>query len=262
MARARSNSRTLLSLTLAGSAALAAPREARAVVGGGFGLAGFSMQFYNVCSPLGGTTYSCSQAGIRVDPVGTVSHVRMTLDYDWSGPTFTFNAGLSGPLCAFSVGGSCPPANPGSGMEPFVPGINLFTTLPDVAGAPLPGSPIFSVIDNGLAVTLEYQLPAPIAVRTETNFFLFVFDYIVPKTIDISTVAVRYSTAIQPNAEFVLLDPFCDSGPPDHTPCGSTVPAVSIAFTPEPSTVALLATGAAGLALTAARRRRGARRPS
>ena len=262
MSRARPSIGRLLSLTLAGSAALALPREARATIGGGLGLAGFSMEFYNVCNFLGGTSYSCFQAGIRMDPVGTVSHVAMTLDYDFSGPTFTFNPGLSGPLCGFSIGGSCPAANPGTGFEPFVPGVNLFLAMPDVAGAPLPGSPIYSVVDNGLAVTVNYQLPAPIPVPVETNFFLFVFDYITPIVFNTATSTVLYATSALPGSDFVLLSSFCDSGPPDHIACGSTVPMVSINFVPEPSTTALLAAGAAGLALTAGRRRRGARRPS
>ena len=258
MLRARPRLRTLLSLTLAGVTAVAAPREARATIGGGLGLSGFSMFLYNVCTFLGGTLYQCSRAGIRMDPTGTVSHVSMTMDYDFSGPTFTFNAGLSGPLCGFSVGGSCPGATPGAGVQP----LPLFTAMPDVAGTPLPGSPIYTVVDNGLTVTVNYQLPAPIAVPVETNFFLFVFDYITPMVFDASTAQVVYSTSVLPGADFVLLSSSCLSGDLTYPTCGSTVPAVSIAFVPEPTTAALLVAGVTALALTAARRRRGARRPS
>jgi hypothetical protein len=255
MPRPRPTLGSALLLALAG-ASVSVPRDAHATIGGGLGLPGFSMQLYNVCTLLGGTSYLCTQSAIRMDPVGTVKAVSMTLDYDFSGPTFTFNAGLSGPLCSFSVGGSCPPATPGSGTQ-LIP---LFTALPDVAGAPLPGS-IYSVVDNGLTVTVNYTLPAPIAVPVETNFFLYVFDFIVPRFFDSATSAVTYSTGVIPGSDFVLLSSTCDSGFPAE-PCGTTVPAVSIFFTPEPSTTALLATGAAALALTAARRRRGARRPS
>ena len=134
--------------------------------------------------------------------------------------------------------------------------------MPDVAGAPLPGSPIYTVVDNGLTVTVNYEMPANLAVPVETNFFLFVFDYISPIIFNTANAGVRYSTAIEAGAEFVLLASTCDSGPPDHDPCGSTEPIVSISFVPEPSTTALLAAGVVGVALTAARRRRGARRPS
>jgi hypothetical protein len=248
---------TALFLVLSGGS-LSVPRDAHATIGNVPGVvAGFSMFLYNVCAPLGGTLFLCTQSAIRMDPVGTVKAVSMTLDYDFSGPTFTFNAGLSGPLCSFSVGGSCPPATPGSGTQP----LPIFPALPDVAGLPLPAS-IYSLVDNGLTVTLNYVLPAPIPVPAEENFFLLVFNFITPTVFDAATAAVTYSTGVLPGADFVLLSSSCDSGDPADPLCGTLVPAVSIAFAPEPSTTALLALGVTGLALTAARRRRGARRPS
>ncbi len=239
-----------------GAGAVSAPREARATVGGGFGTGAFSLFLYNVCDPLGGTLFQCNRAGIRVDPAGDVTHVTLTLDYDFSGPNFVFNAALSGPLGPFSVGGSAPPATPGVGTQP----LPIFTALPDTPGAPLPNWAL-SVVDNGLAVTVDYERVSgpPVNVPTETNFFLLVFDYITPVVVDASRTVVQYSTGILPGADFVQFDPLCE-GPPDAPTCGSATPAVSIRIdvVPEPAVPVLVGTGLALAAALQRRRRQGA----
>jgi hypothetical protein len=247
--------RTILSLAVAAGLTLPVPREAHATVGGGLGGPGFSLFLYMVCAPLGGTNFSCSQAGVRVDPVGDVRHLSMTLDYDLFGANFVFNAALTGPLDVFSVGGSAPPATPGVGTQPVVPGINLFPVFPDTPGAPLPGS-VLSVVDNGLVVTMDYLLAAPVNVMAETNFFVFGFDFNAPLPINTANTVVRYSTGILPGADFVVFDPVCE-GSPDAPLCGSTTPAMSIRIDtiPEPSTWVLVGSGLA-LAAALLRRRR------
>jgi hypothetical protein len=242
----------VLSVALAAIAAFALPREARATIGGGFAGPGFSLFVYNVCSPLGGTTFLCTQAGVRVDPAGDIKHVSMTLDYDFVGPNFAFNAALSGPLDVFSVGGSAPPATPGVGVQP----LTIFPVPPDTPGAALPGS-VLTVVDNGLTVTLDYLLAAPINVVAEKNFFVFMFDYLVPRVIDATRTVVTYSLGILPNADFVVFDPRCESGDPLVPTCGSTEPSTSVTIDviPEPSSAALVAAGAIALAGAAARRR-------
>ncbi len=248
----------VLSVVVAASVAVSVPREAQATVGGGFGGPGFSLFVYNVCSPLGGTFFVCNQAGVRVDPQGDIRHISMTLDYDFSGANFTFNAALSGPLDVFSVGGSAPPATPGVGTVP----LPIFLAPPDTPGAPLPGS-VLTVVDNGLAVTLDYLLAAPITVAAETNFFVFMFDYLAPVVIDAAQSTVTYSPVVVPGADFVVFDPVCESGDPMFPTCGSTTPATSATLNlaiPEPTTTVLLGTGLAGaLGLAAMRRRRGQR---
>lgn len=249
----------VLSLALAAVAALSVPRAAQATIGGGLGGPGFSLFVYNVCSALGGTLFLCTQAGVRVDPQGDIKHISMTLDYDLFGPNFTFNPLLSGPLDVFSVGGSSPAATPGTGVQPMP----VFLAPPDTPGAPLPGS-VLTVVDNGLMVSIDYLLATPINVVSETNFFVFMFDYLVPVVVNTATSTVVYSTGILPGADFVVFDPVCESGDLAFPTCGSTEPATSVRIDgvtpiPEPSTTALLATGlAATIAGAARRRRRGA----
>ena len=256
MSRAPRKLGRVVPLALAAVAALSVPREARATIGGGLGGPGFSLFVYNVCSPLGGTLFLCTQAGVRVDPQGDIKHISMTLDYDLFGPNFTFNAALSGPLDVFSVGGSSPPATPGTGVQP----LPIFLAPPDTPGAPLPGS-VLTVVDNGLMVSIDYQLAVPINVPSETNFFVFMFDYLVPVVANSATSTVAYSPGILAGADFVVFDPVCESGDPLYPTCGSTEPATSaridgVTPIPEPSTTALLATGLAVAMAGAARRRR------
>ncbi|AHG88979.1 PEP motif putative anchor domain protein [Gemmatirosa kalamazoonensis] len=247
---------TLLLAAAAGGASI--PRTAHAIVGGGFGVPTNSGKFlYDVCDPLGGTLYSCYRTVIRADPKGDVTHIGMTLDYDFSGPGFVFNAALSGLLGPFAVGGSEPPATPGAGVQP----LPIFTSLPDVPGTPNPGWAL-TVTDDGLAVTMDYRNVSGLPVRPgrETNFFVFVFDLVHPVVIDASRSTVTYSTTLVPGATFAELSFTCESGDPSFPTCGSTVPSAAItldlAAVPEPRSVLLVASGLLALAGVAVRRRR------
>jgi hypothetical protein len=232
------------------------PREARAIIGGGLGMAANSSKFlYAVCDPLGGTIYSCGRVAIRLDPEGSVRHVTSTIDYDLVGPQFRFNQALSGPLGPFAIGGSAPAATPGIGTQP----LPIFTTLPDTPGAPLAGSTL-TIVDDGLFVTVDYLLAEDVIVAAETNYFLLVFDFLVPIVIDGSRSTVTYSTTRVPDADFTETYFLCESGDPSIPLCGSTNPSVAITLNahtvPEPSSAALVATGLGGAALLLRRRRR------
>jgi hypothetical protein len=232
-------------------ATLAAPREARAIGGSPAPLA-LSKFGYNVCRFLGFGFWTCLKFAIRVDPVGDVSSVSTTLQYNTS--RFSFNASESGPLGVFSVGGSAPPATPGVGTQP----LPIFSSLQDTPGAPLPGSTL-AVNDVGGVVSVNYTLASPINVPTETNFFLLVFDYVRPVTIDASRSTVTYS-ALTPGADFTETSLVCSSGDPLVPTCGSETPAmgitVNLTSVPEPSTLTLLASGLALAGGAVYRRRR------
>lgn len=230
--------------------------EAHAMVGGGLGLAANTSKFlYGVCDPMSGPIWTCNKVALRLDPQGDVTHVTVTLDYDLFGPQFVFSPSESGPLGIFSVGGSAPPVTPGSGTQPFP----IFPALQDTPGAALPGSTL-SVVDDGLAVTVDYRFASPLSVPVETNFFVLVFDFITPVTIDASLSTVTYSMLVPFGADFTETAFSCESGDPAHPTCGSTVPSVSVtlnlAQVPEPSTGLLLGGGLALAAGVFARRRR------
>ena len=255
MARLRPTLGTLVLLAAVG-ASLATPRAAHAVLVGGIG-SNTGKFLYGVCDPLGGSIYSCTKAVIRSDPKGDVTHIGMVLDYDFSGPGFVFDAALSGLLGPFAVGGSEPPATPGVGTVP----LPILTSLPDTPGTPNPGWTL-SVTDNGLAVTVDYRnvSGAPVVLTHDTNWFVFVFDFIHPVVIDASTSTVTYSPTIVPGATFAELSFVCETSTPAYPTCGSSSPSASITLNlapvPEPSGAALLASGlVVGAALLRRRRR-------
>ena len=248
MSRSRPGLGTALLVLVACVAVAATPRAARAVIGGAPGLSmHFSKHLYNLCTPNGGDVYTCTHVLLRVDPP-SVQHVVMTQDYDFSGPGLDFVQAMSGPLGVFSVGGSAPPATPRVGLNPWeIAGVDPDVLVPDTPGAPLPGS-ILTYLDNGIAVTVDYQLAAPIdPVPVETNFFLLAFEYEVPLVIAKSLSTVDYGNGPNPNADIVELFALCESGDPANPDCGSLHPIEWIELhpflVPEPSVAALLGAG-------------------
>jgi hypothetical protein len=252
--RARSRVATAALLLIAAGGTVSVPREAHAVKGGVFSqLLPLSKWAYNICDFFEGTFWKCLKTAIRVDPVGDVTSVGLTLQYDPS--RYRFNAAESGPLGVFSVGGSAPPATPGTGTQP----LPIFSSRQETPGAPLPGSTL-SMTDLGNAVAVDYDLASPLNVASETNFLVLVFDYVQPVLINAAQSTVTYS-ALTPGADFTESATVCTTGDPLFPTCGSDTPAMGVTIhlsgVPEPSALALFGSGLLVAAVVGRRRRSG-----
>jgi len=185
-----------------------------------------SFDILNGCPPGG----DCTLMAIIADPP-VVGVTGLSLSFDYDPAHWTFRADLSGPLCEFSVGGSCPPATAALGTRP----IGAYTGL--TAGALLPGSTLVMSNDTVLGiVTINYTLADPLLfgadVTEDRNFFAFFFERDTP--FDPSTTMVTYY-ADSGGHEFNQLAASCSNSL--NTSCGSKTPVGGFTFSrsvPEP----------------------------
>ena len=183
----------------------------------------------------------CSGISMWIDPP-VEGIIELDLDFLYNPAEWIFRPDQSGFLCAFSVGGACPPAGASTGTFSV-------DSLPDdvVPGAGLPGSTVSLVDDNinGI-VSLRYRLADPLDSAGEQNFFSFSFD-----AVREFSAQSRLSFFDDENGQY----DFSQSGARCITTtvtgpgaCASNQPIVGVNFTrvPEPGSLPL-----AGLALFA-----------
>jgi len=171
------------------------------------------------------------------DPVGLgVESTSLSLQYDTN--KFTFDAQASGFLCQSSSGGDCPPASAAAGTFP----LTLFPASGFNPGPPLPGSTV-ALSDSGGIVTLDYQLSSPVDITQDTNFFLFLFDFKHPITVDLNASSITYYSS-QPGLDFTQTNFVCHTNEIPDRGCGSADGIMGIDMnltsTPEPASWSLL----------------------
>ena len=202
-----------------------------------------SVGFFAGCKFAGGGTWKCAKATFLADPTASTGITSISMQVAYNASEFTFNPGESGFLCQFSQNGDCPPPGGPAGTFPLA-------LLPDLGfnpGQPLPGADV-SLDEAGGTVFLDYTLPSPVTAETDTNFFLFSFDFNDPPTIDLSQSTVTY-LASNSGLDFTQLSFVC--GTTADLVCGSNNPikgiTLNLATVPEPSTWVLLTTAFIGL---------------
>lgn len=192
-------------------------------------------------------------------PLSAISRKTIVMGYDPA--RYLFRPDLSGLLCEFAVGASCPPPN-------AVYGSMLVSSLPVVPelqfGTPHPNASLMVEDDavNGI-VSVSFETDAPLQFETagDRNWFAFHFEARTPYN-PYETIVTFHD---QPgNYDFTQLSASCGLGAVQME-CGSDVPGfgVSLAPVPEPAQMAMWLAGLAGIATwlsprpgTASRRRR------
>ncbi|HEX5374099.1 MAG TPA: hypothetical protein VFW84_15345 [Aquabacterium sp.] len=177
-------------------------------------------------------------------PVAEVSGLSTSLSYDTS--KYTFRSDLSGLICEFAQGASCPPASAvyGTYMISDMPMIDL------VVGQALPGGTL-TVTNDIVAgvVSVDYVMSTPLLLDgQDRNFFAFVFESLQPY----NPYATQVTFHDQPGSyDFTQLSASCIS----TERCGSNTPVYGITITPipEPEVIWL---SLAGLVVVAQQRRR------
>lgn len=202
-----------------------------------------SITAYKLCRDTGGGFFECTAAALYVDPAATnLSSLQLQLAYDTA--RWVFDAGQSGPLCSFALGGSpCPPVTAAVGMQPLAP-------LPASAGSTVPGSTL-SLSASGGIVSLDYALPNPVSVPSDQNVFVLAFDAVTPFPSDSATATYFNTPGVY---EFTQLSASCG----DVT-CASDTPITGLNLNigvPEPPTLSLLILSLAALGITTVLRAR------
>ncbi len=99
-------------------------------------------------------------------------------------------------------------------------------------------------------MTLSYHPGSPVTANTDTNFFLFMFDFREEAIIDLPRSTVTYS-ASAPGTDFTQTNFVCHTDAIPDLGCGSangiTGITLNLARIPEPSTWLLLVIGLLGL---------------
>lgn len=200
---------------------------------------------YASCREGGGSFWKCAGIAAIVDPPAIgVTNISQSLQYDSS--LLKFNAQKSGFLGQFSENGDTPPTENLIGTVP----LGLLPNTGYTPGNPITGS-TFSLTDTGSVVSLNYQLPSPVTVNGDVNFFLYYFDLIEPQLIDLSKSTITYS-ATEQGSLFTQTNFVCTAA--DGKGCGSSHPITGVSINlfpvPEPSSMTLgliSLAGAAGL---------------
>ena len=233
----------VITLSIAAASTVSTAKAAGGLFAGGIGgVVAFSGTAYINCK-LFTTSNNCGKIALVFDPPAP-GITQLSAEIAFNTSEFTFNPIESGFLCQFSQNGDCPP--PGG-----PPGTFPLAQLPDSGfnpGQPLPGSS-FSLDEAEGTVFLNYVLASPVTVETDTNFFLFTFDFNNPPLIDLDQSTVTYS-ATDPGLDFTHFSSSCQLTALDQ-PCGSNNPikgiTLNLAVVPEPSTWVLLTTAFIGL---------------
>jgi PEP-CTERM motif len=151
---------------------------------------------------------------------------------------FSFNEQRSGFLCQFSQDGDCPPVGAAAGTFP----LGVLPSSGFNPGNELPGSSV-TLTDAMGEVSLNYLLASPITTPTETNFFLYFFDFKNPLLIDVSRSTATYFSSGS-GSHFNQTDFACITT--DRQGCGSDngISGITLNLSaPEPSTSLLFGIG-------------------
>jgi hypothetical protein len=223
------------------------PHQAYAVAAaetGPIGSAFASASVFGICKAAGNPKELCAGLALLADPPAPgITSISMDIMYNSS--LLTFEPSLSGFLCQFSQSGDCPSAGGSAGTLPF----NVLPTSRFNPGPPLSGSSE-TLTDTGSTVSLQYTPGSPVTSLTDTNFFLFVFDFKTPQIIDVPMSTVTYLAA-GPGGDFTQTSFVCQTNALPDLGCGSDNGTTGITLNlavPETSTWALLLIGFAGLA--------------
>ncbi len=224
------------------------PHQAHAVAAaetGPIGSALASASVFGICKSAGNSKELCAGLALLADPPSPgIANISMDIAYNSS--LLTFNPAASGFLCQFSAGGDCPSASGSTGTLPF----NVLPASGFNPGPPLSGSSV-TLTNTASTVSLDYTPGSPVSSPTDTNFFLFVFDFNTPELIDVPLSTATYLAA-GAGVDFTQTSFVCHTIAVPDLGCGSdhgtTGITLNLAVVPEPSTWALLLIGFSGLA--------------
>jgi hypothetical protein len=213
-----------------------------------------SIAAYVLCRELGGGSAGpgvCARIALLVDPPARgITDVAIALQYNAA--QFAFDLQNSGFVTPFAINSDNPPVVAREGTLP----LDLLPSSGFTPGQPLPGSSV-TLTDTGTVVSLSYHLSTPVTIDSETNLFLFAFNFRDPPIIDIGTSTITY-LATESGADFTQTSFVCHTDVIPDTGCGSANPVTGITLNlepvPEPGTWSLFVTAVAALLFLGRRR--------